>query len=146
MKAVSVALKWLVVASLVAVVATLGTTWFLSSKAVVAQRIKPHDPAIAELLGEVGTPIGSPQPIVLLDRSAVMDAKGPGGEVLLDDDKLQASGQYPLQKQTVQFVGSLVVYGALAVAAFSLAAGALVRRRLSFLATRMTGGGRAPSI
>lgn len=129
MKALSVILKWAVVASLVAVVLALGTVWFLSSKAVTAQRIRPHDPAIAELLGEVGTPIGSPQPMVLLDRSAVLDQKGPNGEVLLDDDKMKAAGQYPLQKQTIQFVGRFVVLTSLAVGMIAFVASSLVRRR-----------------
>jgi hypothetical protein len=130
MRAVSVVLKWVVVASLAVVAAAIGTMWLLSSKAVMAQRIKPHDPVIAELLGEVGTPIGSPQPIVLLDRSAVLDQEGPNGVVLLNDDKLAASRRYPLQRQTVWFVGSLVAEGAGASAFLSFVAYAFVRRRI----------------
>ncbi|HXH60871.1 MAG TPA: hypothetical protein VNI20_05880 [Fimbriimonadaceae bacterium] len=91
--------------------AVIGSTVAMSkfaAKAELVQLVKPYDSAMAQLLGEAGTPIGSPQKIILDDRSAVIEGRGQDGAVLVDEDKLKASGRYPVQLKTLDYVGGLV--------------------------------------
>lgn len=125
MRHLSALLSLTAIASFGVMVLALGTMLFLNSRGVTAQRIKPHDAAFAELTGEVGTPIGSPQKIVILNDSAVLEQRGPEGQVLLDDEKLRATGQYPLQIKTVRFLGGIV-----SIVSLALAVGAWFAHRL----------------
>jgi len=114
--------------------ALFGAFWQESSlvgRAEFTQRITPHDKATAELLGEVGTPLGEPQRMIIDDASVVLPGKGPKGERLVDDAKMQAKGIYPLQEKTVRYVAGLVKMGSAGVAILAVV-GAFVlgRKRL----------------
>lgn len=83
----------------------------LESQAALIQRVKPYDKATAELLGGVGTPIGTPQRMIVTDPKAFLPGKGDQGERFVSDDYLKAHGIYPLQAKTVGYVGGLVKLG-----------------------------------
>ncbi|GIK32523.1 MAG: hypothetical protein HND43_02775 [Armatimonadetes bacterium] len=104
----------------------------LESKAALTQRIKPYDSATAELLGEVGTPIGDPQLMIITDPKAFLSGKGEQGQRFVNDEYLKSNGIYPLQVKTVAFVGGIVKLGLLGMAAvMSLAAWFFGRRAKS---------------
>lgn len=99
---------------------------YYASKAELVQRVKPHDEAMAELTGEVGTLIGPPEKMIIADPKAFLEGKGDDGARLADDDYMQSNGVYPLQLKSVEAVsnyvrrasgGALVLLG---VAAFTL--------------------------
>lgn len=88
----------------------------LESNAILVQRVKPHDQATADLLGEVGTPIGSPQRMIVSDQRAFLPGKGEQGERFVNDDYLKEHDVYPLQAKTVGYVGGLVKLGLAGIA------------------------------
>lgn len=88
----------------------------LESRATLIQRVKPYDKATAELLGEAGTPIGSPQRMIVTDQKAFLPGKGEQGQRFVSDDYLKGHGIYPLQAKTVGYVGGLVKLGLAAMA------------------------------
>lgn len=112
----------------------------LESKATLIQRIKTYDSATAELLGEVGTPIGSPQLMIITDPKAFLPGKGEGGERFVDDEYLKSNGIYPLQAKTVSYVGGFVKLGLLGMAALMSLAAWFFGRRM-----RSCGAACAPS-
>lgn len=103
----------------------------LESKAALIQRIKPYDSATAELLGEVGTPIGDPQLMIITDPKAFLPGKGEQGQRFVNDEYLKSSGTYPLQVKTVSFVGGMVKLGLLGMAAVMSLAAWFFGRRIS---------------
>lgn len=120
-----------VVAAL-ALVVLVGASWQESSllgRAELVQRIKVHEPAMAELLGEVGTPIGEPQRMIISDPGVFLEALGDKGQRLVDDTLMQERGVYPLQEKTVGFVAGLVKLGSVAVAVLAILASWLLARR-----------------
>lgn len=112
----------------------------MSSRAVLAQRVRVPSGEIATLFGDEPTPVGSPQMLVLTDEKAYLPVRGENGVRLVDEAYLERTGTYPLQLKTVQFLGSIVGWSSAAgVIVFGLAsyvAGRKARR------TAMTG--RAP--
>lgn len=120
-----------VVAAL-ALVVLVGAFWQESSllgRAELVQRMKVHEPAMAELLGEVGTPIGEPQRMIISDPSVFLEARGDQGQRLVDDALMQERGVYPLQEKTVGFVAGMVKLGSVAVALLAILASWLLARR-----------------
>jgi hypothetical protein len=75
----------------------------LESRAVLAQRVDPHSPELAALLGEAGTPIGSPQRLVLFDDRVFLEGQTPDGARLVSEKFLMENNIYPLQWKTVEF-------------------------------------------
>lgn len=118
--------KLIMLLRVVAVLAVLGiggAFWqesSLVSKAQLIQRMKPHDSAVAALLGEVGTPIGDPQRMIIEDETVFLTGSGTQGQRFVDDDAMKAKEIYPLQEKTVKYVAGLVKIGALASAVGSL--------------------------
>lgn len=102
----------------------------LASKAELIQRMQPYDALTAELTGESGTPIGSPQLMVIDDPAAFLPGKGEEGARLVNDDYLKAEGIYPLQVKTIDFVAGLVRLGTGAAALVGLAGFLWTRKRL----------------
>jgi hypothetical protein len=84
-----------------------GLSWIvgftLESRAVLAQRVDPHSKELALVLGEVGTPIGSPQRLVLFDDRAFLEGQTPDGARLVSEKFLTENNIYPLQWKTVEF-------------------------------------------
>lgn len=100
----------------------------LGRQAVLAQRVTPPDPEIAELFGGEPTPIGSPELYIVNDPKAVLPEKGPDGEVLLNETYLEETGTYPLQLKTVQWGANLAMWG--------LGSGALLAALVGWVAGR----------
>ena len=90
-------------------------------RAKLVQRI--HQDPGAALFDEVGTPIGSPQMMIIEDPKAFLNQKDASGAELVSENYLTKNKIYPLQLQTVSFVirsVRLVAFGAFAVAAVGL--------------------------
>lgn len=101
-----------------------------AGRAKLIQRIKPHDKAMAELLGEAGEPIGSPQEIIVDDPAAFIPApEGYEGPAMVNDAYLQEKGIYPLQLKTVRYVAGLARWGFLCAAVVALFAAFWLRKR-----------------
>jgi len=83
----------------------------LASKAVLAQRVEANDPELAALTGEVGTPIGEPQRLIIEDQKAFLEGTGKDGARLVSDAYLTEHKIYPLQEKTVNYVGGMVRLG-----------------------------------
>jgi hypothetical protein len=75
----------------------------LESRAVLAQRVDPHSPELAAVLDEAGTPIGSPQRLVLFDDRVFLEGKSIDGARLVNEKFLSENNVYPLQWKTVEF-------------------------------------------
>jgi hypothetical protein len=97
--------------AIVAFVSAWAVSLFLESRAVLAQRVDPHPPDLAALLGEAGTPIGTPQRLVIFDQAAFMDGTNPDGSRLVNEQYLTRNNLYPLQWKTVEFFRNAFVIG-----------------------------------
>jgi hypothetical protein len=102
-----------ILALVVFVSAWLVYAWFARS-ATLAQRIEPYQPAMAELLGEPGLTLGSPQVFVIRDDNAFLEGTGEAGERFLNETYLTQNGIYPLQLKEVAFWRNLISLGATA--------------------------------
>ena len=80
----------------------------LSSQAQLIQRMTPYDADIAALTGDVGTPIGEPQQMIITDQAAFLPGKLDSGARQVNDNYLKEKGIYPLQVKTVNYVAGLV--------------------------------------
>lgn len=129
MKKLIMPLRILAVVSLVVLGGAFWQESSLIGKAELTQRIKPHDPAMAELLGEVGTPIGEPQRMIIYDTSVILPGKGDQGQRFVNDTLMLEKGVYPLQEKTVSYVAGLVKIGSATMALLSLVGAWLIRRR-----------------
>ncbi len=86
-------------------------TLVLEPRAVLAQRIEPHSPDLAAVLGEVGTPVGSPQRLLIFDDRAYLKGATPDGARLVSERYLMENNIYPLQWKTVVFMRNAVAFG-----------------------------------
>ncbi|MCC7435923.1 MAG: hypothetical protein IT363_14660 [Methanoregulaceae archaeon] len=129
MKKLIMPLRILAVLSLAVLVGAFWQESSLIGKAELTQRIKPHDPAMAELLGEVGTPIGEPQRMIIEDASVILPGKGDQGQRLVNDTLMLEKGVYPLQEKTVSYVAGLVKLGSATGAVLCMVAAWLIGRR-----------------
>jgi len=85
---------WLVIALLSAGIAVFG---LLAGRTV--QIIDPFDPVKRELTGQLGTPVGPPLSVLVLDRRPLLDP--PAGESIPLFDRSLA---YPIQMRTFWFI------------------------------------------
>lgn len=92
----------------------------LRSKAQLTQRMTPYDADTAALTGDIGTPVGEPQAMIIDDERAFLKGKGENGARLVDDNYLKAKAIYPLQIKTVDFVAGLVRLGIATLAGIGL--------------------------
>jgi hypothetical protein len=99
----------LAVVAVVVFIATWILSAVLASRAMLAQRIEPHEPAMAQLLNEPGTPIGDPQMYIVFDDKIFLEASGPNGVRLLNERYMVESGHYPWQLKTVEFFRNAVL-------------------------------------
>lgn len=129
MKKLIMPLRVVAALALVVLIGAFWQEWSLLGRAELVQRMKVHEPAMAELLGEVGTPIGEPQRMIIFDSSVFLEARGDQGQRLVDDTLMQERGVYPLQEKTVGFVAGLVKLGSVAVAVLAILASWLLARK-----------------
>ena len=80
------------------------------SKASLIQRFQVDE--AASLFGEAGTPIGSPQMLIIEDSGAFLEGKTPGGARMVNEGYLTKRKIYPLQLQTVHVVARYTRIGA----------------------------------
>lgn len=106
-----------VVLALIGLAAAFAVEASYASKGQVIQRIAPYEPAVAEMLGEKGELVGSPQKLIITDRAAFLPGKSSSGAALVDDSYLKKQGIYPLQVKTVHYVAGLAKLGLLAMLA-----------------------------
>ncbi|MBX7135286.1 MAG: hypothetical protein K1X67_21670 [Fimbriimonadaceae bacterium] len=117
--------------SLLALVASFPIESSYASKAVLAQRVEQSE--ASSLFGETGAKIGSPQRLVISDKSVFLPG-GENGVQLVDEAKLKEKGIYPLQMQTVTYVIGLTRVGSGVAVLVALAGIWLTGRR------KVTGG------
>lgn len=133
-------LPWLVAAVCGALLLTaFGLEASYASRAKLFQRVEPS--AEAELFGEIGEKIGSPQLMIVDDPAAVLPERGEGGVALLDESYLREKGIYPLQLQTVRFVAYWVKLGSGVVGVLALVVGVFMLRRARRAANPAQGAG-----
>lgn len=97
------------------VIATTGSFVVESSyrgRAQLVQRVQ-RDPG-AELFGDRGTPLGSPQELIIDDPKAFVEGTGEGGAKLVDDKYLTDHKIYPLQLKSITFITSMIRWASLA--------------------------------
>lgn len=124
-------LRWLTLLSLLVSIAVPVVAASVASQAQLVQRLEPHSPAMAELLGEKGVPIGSPTMYIISDPKAFLEGSGPEGSRLVNDAYLRENNIYPWQLKTLEFVRNTFMLGsAVAAAVFGLAWLWLSRREL----------------
>jgi hypothetical protein len=71
-----------------------------TKRAKVYQRIERTKEA--ELFGEVGTKIGSPQALIIDDQKAILPEKLEDGTPLISENYLKENNIYPLQLKTIK--------------------------------------------
>ncbi len=124
-------MKWalIVIAALAAItlVASFPVEAQYASKSKLVQRVQ-QDPG-AELFGDAGTPIGSPQQMIIEDPKAYLGSKDEAGAELVSEGYLKENGIYPLQLQTVRYVVSNIRYAGIAALLFSLLGFWLINRK-----------------
>lgn len=102
----------------------------ITRDAVLVQRVEPS--AAAGLFGDetsAGTPIGSPQRLIVRDPAAFLPGEGEGGARLVSEAYLRERGVYPLQVKTVEVTRNAVAVGAGLAAALLGVLWLLMRRR-----------------
>ncbi|MFQ3669781.1 MAG: hypothetical protein SNJ61_12970, partial [Fimbriimonadaceae bacterium] len=100
-----------------------------AKRARLVQRVQPNPGA--DLFGDVGTLIGSPQLMIVDDPRAFTGERTADGAALVDDQYLRDNAIYPLQMQTVSYLAGLGRLGGGAGCAAFLVAWVLMRRRAS---------------
>lgn len=120
----------------VTVLAVLGlaASWLVpanyATRARLIQRVKPSDPDLAALTGEVGAFIGPPELMIVEDPKAFLPGAGDEGALLVNDDYLRAHGLYPLQLKSVEAVARYGRVASIVAVVFGFATALLARRRL----------------
>lgn len=77
-----------------------------AAKAKLVQRMRIDE--ATSLFGDEGTPIGSPQKLIIDDSKAFNGKKTAEGAEIVDEGYLEKNKIYPLQMQTVAYVSGLV--------------------------------------
>jgi hypothetical protein len=111
MRVVRICAWVLLAAAALAAAASVPVEGSFSSRAKLCQRVEPSK--AAELFGDAGNFVGSPQDMIVDDPKAVLAGQGPDGSTLLDESYLREHGIYPLQLKSVRFVGHWVRLGGL---------------------------------
>lgn len=96
-----------------ALLVTLLAGWWYGRDAQLVQLVTPSSAAASSLFGDSGpgTPIGSPQEMVIRDPAAFLEGRTAGGARYVSDTYLKAQNIYPLQLKTVRFVQGAAAAG-----------------------------------
>jgi hypothetical protein len=104
----------LIVIAVVTVVLSFIIAGFVSRGAQPVQLVQPDEAGLNSLFadssGVPGTPIGSPQTMIIADPKAFMEGTGSSGERYVNDAYLRANNIYPLQVKTVNFFRDSVAW------------------------------------
>ena len=87
-------------------------------RAQLVQRVQRD--AGAELFGDAGTPLGSPQKLIIDDPKAYVEGEGESGARLVDDKYLTDHKIYPLQLKSIEYMASMTRLGTGAAALLAL--------------------------
>ncbi|MFC3834724.1 MULTISPECIES: hypothetical protein [Deinococcus] len=115
--------------ALLAVTVVVAATYTRS--ATLVQLVQPAEAGTADLFGSAtgpGTPIGSPQVMIIRDQGAFLEGQTDSGARYVSDTYLRDNGIYPLQLKSVELIRTVV--------ALSCAAAALLFAALWWLAGR----------
>ncbi|MBS1718738.1 MAG: hypothetical protein JSS72_13500 [Armatimonadetes bacterium] len=102
MKGFSKFLLFLAALAGIVFVATFPVRGAYASRAKMIQRVQV-DKQSDDLFGDGGTPIGSPQMMIIDDPKAFLPTKSADGAEQVSDNYLKQNNIYPLQLQTVDF-------------------------------------------
>lgn len=120
--------------ALLAVTFVVAATYTRS--ATLVQLVQPAEAGAADLFGSAttgpGTPIGSPQVMIIRDQGAFLEGQTDSGVRYVSDTYLRDNGIYPLQLKSVELIRTVV--------ALSCAAAALLFAVLWWLAGRRRAG------
>lgn len=100
--------------ALAALLLSLAVSASLLRDAALVQRVEPSAAAGA-LFGDAagpGTPIGSPQALIVRDPAAFLPGRSEAGARLVSEAYLRENGVYPLQVKTVEVTRNLVAAAA----------------------------------
>jgi hypothetical protein len=104
----------LIITAILAVISSFFVALFVSRDAQLIQLVQPDELGATSLFadssGVPGTPIGSPQTMIISDPKAFMDGTGANGEKYVNDAYLKANNIYPLQVKTVNFFRDSVAW------------------------------------
>lgn len=108
-----------IIVAAVALAASFPIRASYASRAKLTQRMRVNegDQLFADEGKPAGTPVGSPQMVILDDPSAFLNGVGEGGARLLDEHYLERNRLNPLQLQTVDFYIDYGRLGSLGVVA-----------------------------
>lgn len=104
-----------------------------SGKAQLVQRVRKD--AADDLFESSGSPVGSPQLLIIEDPKAFTGEKSPEGAAFVDEGYLEMNKIYPLQMKTVSYVAGLARLGGGAVLVVGLVVGWWSRRRYRNIGT-----------
>lgn len=119
--------------ALVALVVGVLVSAVLLRGAALVQRVEPAG-AVGALFGDTGspgTPIGSPQRLIVRDEKAFLPGQGEDGVRYVSETYLRENGVYPLQVKTVELVRNLVVGASVAALLFFGGLWVWARRRMT---------------
>ena len=110
-----------------------GVSWIvkqsMASKAVLVQRVQKD--AASDLFDDgPGTPIGSPQMLIIADPKAFIEGEGPEGSRLVDENYLVENKIYPLQLKTIEFISKIIVVAGVSAGTLFLLLTIWMRKRL----------------
>lgn len=108
-------------------IATFPTESSFASRAKLVQRMRIDD--ASALFGDEGTPIGSPQRMIIDDAKAFTGKKTEEGAEIVDEGYREKNKIYPLQLQTVSYLAGLARLGGGAAFAIAGLVGFWARRR-----------------
>jgi hypothetical protein len=115
----------LIITAILVTISSFFVALFVSRDAQLVQLVQPDEVGLNSLFadssGVPGTPIGSPQTMIISDPKAFMDGAGSNGEKYVNDAYLKANNIYPLQVKTVNFFRDSVAWVA-GIAAVLMAA------------------------
>lgn len=127
MKALFIASIVVAVLSLAIAVCTIPVESRYASRAKSVQRVLKND--ADALFGESGTPVGSPQELIIDDPKAFTGGEEKG-VAIVDESYLTSHKIYPLQLKTVRYVAGMTRLGAFIGLLVSLIAAWLLQRRI----------------
>ncbi|WP_407571814.1 hypothetical protein [Deinococcus altitudinis] len=108
----------LTVLSVAVALLSVGVAGLVGRGAQLVQLVQPAAADVNALFGESGpgTPIGSPQVLIVRDPRAFMEGRAEGGARYVSDTYLKAQNIYPLQLKTVTVIRNVLLAVALVAA------------------------------
>lgn len=104
----------LTVTAILVTISSIAIAAFVTRDAQLVQLVQPDEIGVASLFADSsaapGTPIGSPQTMIISDPNAFIFGVGSSGEKYVNDVYLKTNNIYPLQVKTVNFLRDLIAW------------------------------------